>query len=985
MADRPRSLTAAAPHRYALVAAAEVISARDVKRPVTNGGKMLEWQERSWQFFDNIGEFRFGVGWKSNALSRVNLTAARPPRQIGDEPSPIRFDDPDITASEKRALELVEMIAGGASGQGQLMSEFGEHLSIAGFGWLVAEPDLEDLASDIYVSWNVLAQDNLNFEGDGDTQKITIRSGEGTGVSTFRPAHPNALIVKVWRRHPRRPWQPDAPVRGVLGVLEIIELLTDHITASGRSRLAGAGILAIPSEAEFPPPPPADGEDPDESASDQDRFDYFVDQLTLAMTTPIKDRNSAAAVVPLPIAIPGEYVDKLKHITFATKFDDKVSELMTEAIKRLALGLDMPPEVLTGMSGVNHWCLTDDHTVLTRRGWVGPDEILMGDEAYTLDNETGLARWEPVTDLYVAEADEDMLVMSGRYHDSVTTLDHSWPVVDRQGKRSIITGRDIVDSVSSDGGRGQSKYSLQRGADFDLPTAAKFSDELVELVGWIFTEGGLRYTDGKNEPHSVTIYQSHEVNGDHCARIRRCLQSLYGDPIGDRASGAPTSDMQMVPWWREVREGSRTRFVLSKGAWTPILEHCPRRVVSQEFVETLTGSQLELLLATAVRGDGHHAEGRTPTVGQKDAAMLNALEVAAIRAGYATNRYESVHDGFHRHVLQNLTWTSRRLFRPGRGNVSVERIESRIWCPTVAPTHTVLARRSGKAPFWTGQTAWQVEETAITLHVEPDAEIVCNALTVGWVKIALEAEGLDSDAAMVWYETSDLTSPPDKSGNVVLAYDRIAASGDALRRELGLVEADKPTEEEFKKRVLLDAAKGAPALAPKMLAAAGILDEEVADAAETDPTAADPEAAAEVDEVQDAGTGTPPREDRPASGASNDAALLMACDGVVDRAIEMAGKRLLSAIGRRVEGGPQAVDKTGDARALHLSYDPTVYADLDMLLEGAFARVGDIAEFLDVDALSLTDSLDAYCRGILAGRRTHSLVRLAGALLDVTV
>ena len=623
MADRSRSLST--PHRYALVAAAEVIADKTVKRGVKNDGKMLDWQERAWQFYDDVGEFRFGVGWTSNALSRVNLVAARPPKQVGDEPSPISADDEGLSASEKAAMQYVEMIAGGASGQGQLMGEFGEHLSIAGFGWLVAEPDLDDPTADAYETWSVLAQDALEFKGTQGDQQIRVRTG--TGKEGWRPLHPNALVVKVWRKHPRRPWEPDAPVRGVLGVLEIIELLTAHITASGRSRLAGAGLLAIPSEAEFPPPPPKDG---DADGDEQDPFDYFVDQLTMAMTTPIKDRDSAAAVVPLPVTIPGEYVDKLKHLTFSTPFDAQVQALLDDSIKRLALGLDMPPEVLTGMAGVNHW------------------------------------------------------------------------------------------------------------------------------------------------------------------------------------------------------------------------------------------------------------------------------------------------------------------------------------------------------------TAWQVEETAITLHVEPNAEIVCNALTVGWLREALKAGGFDENAAMVWYDTSDLTTPPDKSGNATALYDRLQLSAEALRRETGFVDEDKPDDDEYRQRVLLDAAKGAPTLAPMMLAEAGLLDADVAEAAEEAKAVPTEEVVVGEPGDADTGQGAPPIEDRP---AASEQALLMACDGVVDRAMEVAGKRLRSAIGRRVEGGPTAVERVDDLRVMHTVYDPTVYADLDHLLDGAFDRVADIAGVLGVDAGSLSVALTKYCKGLLAAQHVHTLDRLARSLV----
>lgn len=630
MADQPATVTKARPHRYALVAAAEVIQAAGglLRRPRPNEGRMLDWQEAAWDFYDRVGEYRFGVGWSANALSRVNLVAARPPAAIGDEPTPIDLDDDELTDDERRAVELVEMIAGGAAGQGQLLAEFGEHLPVAGFGWMVAEPSLLDAAAVEYETWCVYAQDSLRFSGSGDNQKVEIRKAEGGAADAWRPAHPNALVVKVWRKHPRRPWEPDAPVRASLSVLETIDLLQSHITASGRSRLAGAGLLVIPSEAEFPAPPPTEGDDP---PTEQDKFDYFVEELTKAMTTPIRDRDSASAVVPYPVSIPGEFIEKIQHLSFATPFDDRVMELLDQAVKRLALGLDMPPEVLTGMAGVNHW------------------------------------------------------------------------------------------------------------------------------------------------------------------------------------------------------------------------------------------------------------------------------------------------------------------------------------------------------------TAWQVEETAITLHVEPQAEIVCNGLTVGFLRDALKAEGRDPDAAIVWYDTKDLTAPPDKSGSATEAYDRMELSGVALRRELGFTDEDRPDEEEFRLRVLLDAAKGAPTLAPKMLAEAGLLDAEVAQAAEEAARAPAVETTGpEPPTVESPTEGPPDRDDRP---GPEEAAMLWACEGVVDRAMERAGNRLRTKIGRNTGApNPQSVEKGVDARELHCSYDPTIFADLDELLDGSFDRVPSLAARFDVDADQLVAALNAHCRGLLAAQHRHSIERLADAL-----
>lgn len=619
---RPRSK----PHTFnALVASAEVITSKSIRRNITVD-KVMAWQERAWQFYDDVGEFRFGVSWIANAMSRVNLVAATPPNSMGDEPTPINVDDPETSEALRRAAELVTHIAGGVTGQGQMLAAFGRLLTVGGFAWMVAEPDLTQPDADVYERWQVFSQDALDVRETAETSSIRVRQSSGSSTNAWRHIHPNALVVKCWRPHPRRPWEPDAPVRAVLGVLDQIDLITAHITASGRSRLAGAGIFAIPSEAEFPDPPA-----PTDASTPLDPFDYFVDQMIEAMTTPIRDRDNASAIVPLMVQVPGEYVDKLKHITFSTPFDSQALSLLQESIKRLSLGMDMPPEVLTGMSGVNHW------------------------------------------------------------------------------------------------------------------------------------------------------------------------------------------------------------------------------------------------------------------------------------------------------------------------------------------------------------TAWQVEDTAITLHIDPTAEIVCQALTDGYLKPALEAEGLDPSVALVWYDTGDLTMPPDRSRNVVDAYDRVEASGEALRRYLGLSEQDKPDEEEESRRRLLGAAERLPSAAPSILGLLGLLPnpDEVELVPDT-PEGAGPDAAPAALPAAPEPTETrPSTDDRPS--AVNAAAVIAACDGVVHRALERAGSRLRSAIGRKVPGGPQAVE-CDDPAALHTLYDATIYADLDRLLEGAFDRLPEVSAPLNIDASALTTTLNAYCRALLASGHAHDRTRLAAAL-----
>lgn len=122
-------------------------------------------------------------------------------------------------------------------------------------------------------------------------------------------------------------------------------------------------------------------------------------------------------------------------------------------------------------------------------------------------------------------------------------------------------------------------------------------------------------------------------------------------------------------------------------------------------------------------------------------------------------------------------------------------------------------------------SAWQLEEGALKTHIAPVAELICDALTRGYLQPRLEASGEDPEAWVVWYDMSELALRPDRSGNATLAYDRMELSGAAYRRELGFDEDDKPADEELKEQALKVIIRTLPSGAASALAQ--LLGEEV--------------------------------------------------------------------------------------------------------------------------------------------------------------
>jgi hypothetical protein len=72
------------------------------------------------------------------------------------------------------------------------------------------------------------------------------------------------------------------------------------------------------------------------------------------MTTPIRDEESASAVVPLIIRGPAELGDRIKQFKFERSFDPALASRADRVLERILQGLDVPKDVVTGLANVKY-------------------------------------------------------------------------------------------------------------------------------------------------------------------------------------------------------------------------------------------------------------------------------------------------------------------------------------------------------------------------------------------------------------------------------------------------------------------------------------------------------------------------------------------------------------------------------------------------------------------------------------------------------
>jgi hypothetical protein len=312
-----------------LVAAAARYTATTAK--TTAKTTSIGRQRTAWDHYAAVPEVRSYANWVGNAMSRCLLRAGR-----------VRADGTVQAApSAHPASDYVAQIAGGLDGRRQLLREYGRHLSVAGEGWTVITPTSTGLA------WHVLSVLEVSGRGgsgleatiDGEPVKIPP-ADDGIAFDAQAP-----VAIRVWDPDPRDRMQADSPILGALDQLEELRLLSAAVRAVALSRLTGRGVLFVPQGARFPTKPGEQG------SAEGDLIDVFME----VASTAIREPDSAAATVPIILELPAQAIAAIQHVKLGAEFDELMIKLREEVIGRIAVGADIPAEILLGQGDVNHW------------------------------------------------------------------------------------------------------------------------------------------------------------------------------------------------------------------------------------------------------------------------------------------------------------------------------------------------------------------------------------------------------------------------------------------------------------------------------------------------------------------------------------------------------------------------------------------------------------------------------------------------------
>jgi hypothetical protein len=313
-----------------VIASAALVSKADL-RAVT---KPEPWHEDAWTLWDKVPALRYGPEWRANANSRARI-------YVGEVPS--GPEDPEPVDDEV-LLQPLHEVFDGASGQPPMLYRMTLQLGVVGETYRVGfdQPGGQPGGRGSKRRWLVCSRDEFSLSGD----RLKIRLPESD-----QPVEVNrgqAVVIRIWRPHPRRAFWPDSPAKGVLDAAKELVGLSSRVSAEIDSRLAGAGILKWPVEITLPNPAQSEGVNPIHD-------DPITAGLITAMVTPLKDRNSAGAVVPIVVKGPAEALKAMEHMTFAQPLDAQIIPLRESALRDIAIGLDVEPETIRAFWERRSW------------------------------------------------------------------------------------------------------------------------------------------------------------------------------------------------------------------------------------------------------------------------------------------------------------------------------------------------------------------------------------------------------------------------------------------------------------------------------------------------------------------------------------------------------------------------------------------------------------------------------------------------------
>jgi len=336
---------------------------------------------------------------------------------------------------------------------------------------------------------------------------------------------------------------------------------------------------------------------------------------------------------------------------------------------------------------VGFQCVSEDTDILTPNGWRGYDEIQEGDTIRTFNLNSGKIENQTVKSVFRKEYKGEMYHLKNRIQDQLISPKH------RVVRKAFNSDKFVLEPIED---------VLELKSSPILPIAgenknkeAKISDEQINLMAWIISEGSIaRPGKSRKADYRVTIYQSKTKNKDNYDEILRLVKHFKFDYSTYRSCGLG----QEVERIRLNAESSRKIH-----EWFGTKENIH---FLPDYLLNLSERQSRLFLEAYLKADGTE----DCKISTTEPEILNSLQALIVNCGYGSTvlKRKPTIGNKDVYVLRIIKHKETYIQEIKKVNYS-----GVIWCPHTK-NETIIARRNGKV-FITGNTPF----SNVTIDLKP--------------------------------------------------------------------------------------------------------------------------------------------------------------------------------------------------------------------------------------------------------------------------
>ena len=365
-------------------------------------------------------------------------------------------------------------------------------------------------------------------------------------------------------------------------------------------------------------------------------------------------------------------------------------------------------------------CVDFDTEILTCNGWKRYNEVEVGDDILSYSFTNHEIVMDKVNAVHIYNEKQEIIRFESPTFSAASTRNHRWVVGTSDEIPYIKFTENIYKNKWPD-------YPILRVANNSFEDNPDISDNILKLLGWVMTDGCIE----KNR-YGIHIYQSTK---------RHKNSDVYSDMIN-------TLDELDIDITDNCRDGIYHEIYLKKCDITKwIYDTFPNRILSFNFVSTLSQHQSEVLMRAMLQGDGTGVDSKGYSLKNNRVSICcrnemcrDVFQYLCYRAGYATNYYKidmSDKDYTSNHILYDSmgnipvsksTYYDVTVLKIKRAQIypkhkSIDNVDG-VWCIT-SKEGTWIARRNGKV-YITGNSIVQgsaAEQTKMAmLLIDNDPE-----------------------------------------------------------------------------------------------------------------------------------------------------------------------------------------------------------------------------------------------------------------------